>query len=61
MNKLYLLCELNDEDYAYAEYRFFKSYKEAVQAAIDSCNKWNEDCEIEIEDEGYRITARNYG
>lgn len=60
MSKLYLLCELDDEHYTCAEYRFYKSFKDTIQAAIDSCNEWNENCEIEIEDEGYRITARYY-
>lgn len=60
MSKLYLLCGLNDKDYAYAEHYFYKSFEEAKEAAIDACNEWNEDCEIEVEDEGWRITAR-YG
>lgn len=58
MNKLYLLCELNDENYAYAKYSFYKSFEETVQAAIDTCKEWNENCEVEIEDEGWRITAK---
>ena len=58
MNKLYLLCELNDEDYAYASYSFYETYEEAKQAAIKSCKNWKSNCDIEIEDEGYRITAR---
>lgn len=58
MSKLYLLCELNDEDYAYAEHKFFKTYEEAKQAAIKSCKDWKSNCDIEIEDEGFRITAR---
>lgn len=60
MSKLYLLCKLNDEDYAYAEHGFYKSFEDAVHAAIDACKEWNKDCEVEIEDEGWRITAR-YG
>ncbi|HAU88198.1 MAG TPA: hypothetical protein DCW90_22805 [Lachnospiraceae bacterium] len=60
MSKLYLLCGLNDENYTQAEHSFYKSYKDALQAVIDSCNEWEESCEIEIEDDGYRITARYY-
>jgi hypothetical protein len=29
MKKLYLLCELNDEHYAYARYSFYKTYEKA--------------------------------
>lgn len=59
MSKLYLLCELDDEHYTQAYHSFYKSYEETFQAAIDACKEWNEDCEVEIEDEGRRITA-NY-
>lgn len=58
MSKLYLLCELNDEDYAYAKHKFFKTYEEAKQAAIKSCKDWKDNCDIEIENDGWRITAR---
>ena len=61
MSKLYLLCELNDEDYAYASHSFYKTYEEAKREATKSCKDLNEDCEIEIEDEGFRITARYEG
>lgn len=58
MSKLCLLCKLNDEDYAYASYSFYKTFEEAKQAAIKSCKDWEEDCNIDIEDDGCRITAR---
>ena len=61
MSKLYLLCELDDEDYAYASHSFYKTYEEAKREATKSCKDLNEDCEIEIEDEGFRITARYEG
>ena len=60
MSKLYLLCELNDEDYAYAEHSFYKTCEEAKYTAIKSCKDWEEDCDIELENEGFRITG-NYG
>lgn len=58
MSKLYLLCELNDENYTDAQYSCYKSFEETVQAAINTCKDWKEDCAVEIEDEGWRITAR---
>ena len=58
MTELYLLCELNDEDYAYAQHSFHKNYKDALQSAIDSCKEWNCDCDIEVENDGWRVTAR---
>ena len=57
MSKLYLLCELDDEDYAYASYSFYKTYEEAKQAAIEDCKDWDERCDIEIEHEGFRIVT----
>ena len=44
MSKLYLLCELNDEDYAYASHSFYKTYEEAKREATKSCKDLNEDC-----------------
>lgn len=31
MNKRFLLCELSDEDYAYAQFSFHREYKEAAK------------------------------
>lgn len=59
MKELYLLCELNDEHYAYASYSFYKTYEKAKQGAINACKDWKENCDIKIENEGFRITG-NY-
>ena len=59
MSKIYLLCELNDENYAYATYSFYKTFEEAEQAAIQTCKDWENDCDIEVENDGFRVTG-NY-
>ena len=59
MSKIYLLCELNDENYAYATYLFYKTFEEAEQAAIKACKDWEDDCDIEVENDGFRVTG-NY-
>lgn len=54
------MCELNDKDFAYANYSFYESLETAVQRAMDACKRWNKECKVEIEDEGRRITG-HYG
>lgn len=57
--KLYLLSELNSKDYAYASHSVLKSYQEANEAAVSACvNKFEGNCDVEIEKQGFRITSQ---
>lgn len=47
MSKLYILCELNDENYTDAQFSFYRTYGEAKNAALNACKEWNEKCRIE--------------
>lgn len=60
MRKRFLLCELDDENYAYAKFSLHKEYEEAAKEAVSSCREWHKDCDIEEDDSGFMITGR-YG
>lgn len=39
MDKRFILCELNDEDDAYAQFSFHKEYEKAAKEAVASCRE----------------------
>ena len=59
MKNTYLLCELNDEDYAYAKFSFYKTHEQAIDAAILACvARFDGNCEIETANSSFRITSK---
>lgn len=58
MSKRYLLCKLNDEDYAYPTFSQFENFDQAFEVALLSCGYFiNGDMHIDIEENRKRISA----
>lgn len=58
MSKKYLLCELDDEDYAYPSFTQFDDFEEAFDAALIGCGHFRKDyIQIDIEKNRKRISA----
>lgn len=57
MNKIFLLCGLDDENYVNPTFSFYEEYEEAKQAAIADCQEWLEGSDISIENNGNRIVG----
>lgn len=56
--KMYVVCELNDENYTDASYSFFYTYNSAKEKAIIDCVEHYEgNCEVETQDNGFRIIS----
>lgn len=59
MDKLYLLCELNDEEYTNANYSFYETYMEAKKEAALTCIEQFENFgEMEIESDVFGISSK---
>lgn len=48
-NELFLLCDLDDENYSCPGFAFYRTPEEAEQAAIAACKSWEEDCTLDNE------------